>query len=105
MKRLILFPIFLSMCSFSFAGDLDDGIKLDEAINDDLKIEKNLQYIKRKALAKAQAQQSGEEGDPKVIVNTACGTGNQNFGAGANLKGATIVNLSNNTGANAVCGQ
>jgi hypothetical protein len=103
---------FLLLCSslllsFSLpliAGDLDDGIKADEPIKDDLDLDVNVQYIKRRAKAAAQMAESGKPTTGKVIVNTSCsGTGNQTFGAGANLQGATIVNLSENKGTTTVC--
>ena len=88
------------------AGDLDDGIKIDEPINDDIDLDINIQYIKRRAKAAAEATKNGDDVSKKIIVNKGCsGTGNQNFGAGANLKGTTIVNLSENKGTSTVCGQ
>jgi len=104
--KLLIFVVFFVFSYSSFAGDLDDGIKLDEPINDDLKLDTNLQYIKRRAKAKTESIQDGEENSDKIVVNDACGgTGNMNFGAGANLKGATIVNMSDNRGSSAVCEQ
>lgn len=96
--------LFFSISLPLSAGDLDDGIKLDDPIKDDLDLDVNVQYIKRRAKAAAQMAESGKASSGRVIVNDPCsGTGNQTFGAGSNLKGATIVNLSNNKGATTVC--
>ena len=81
----------------STPGDLNDGIVADEAINDDLQLKKNINFIERNAMAKSL------RGSKDVIVD--CGTGNQIFASGANLNGATIVNLSNNKNTTAVCNQ
>jgi hypothetical protein len=78
-----------------FADDLNDGITMDDAIDDQLQINKNMNFIKRNAMAKAL------RGSKNVIVD--CGSGNQIFGPGANLNGATIVNLSNNKNTTSVC--
>ena len=104
MKYLILF-ILLSISFCVIAGDLDDGIQADEAINDDLRLDTNIQFITQRAKSAQQSAKDGKKTSGKIIVNDPCGTGNQNFGAGANLKGATIVNLSNNKGTTVVCGQ
>ncbi|MDX2504694.1 MAG: hypothetical protein QNL62_09490 [Gammaproteobacteria bacterium] len=97
--------MFFLLISFSVvADDLDDGVKLDEPINDDINLDVNIQFIKRRAKAAAESVQNGNDVNNKIAVNTACGgTGNQSFGAGSNLTGATIVNLSDNRGSSAVC--
>jgi len=101
-KILILIP--LTFVLNANAGDLDDGIKADTPINDDIKLDKNVQFIIRKAKTAATQTANGKNPGNNVIVNKECGgAGNQNFGAGSNLRGATIVNLSDNKGANAVC--
>lgn len=81
------------------ADDLNDGIAIDEPINDDLQLNTNVEFIKRNALAKAnRAIKNG------TSTSDGCGgAGNQTFGPGANLRGATIINLSNNKGAQSVC--
>ncbi len=97
-KKISLAASLIVACSSTsgFAGDLDDGIALDTPINDDLQLGINVEFIKRNAKAKAKRGASNK--------NSGChGAGNQTFGAGANLKGATIVNLSNNKGASTVC--
>ncbi len=95
-KNISLVVFFLVACSPSYAGDLDDGIALDTPINDDLRLDINVDFIKRNAKAKAKRGAANNS-------NGCEGTGNQSFGAGSNLKGATIVNLSDNKGSSTVC--
>lgn len=71
------------------AGDLDDGIGIDEKLDDSLQSEPNLVFIVNHA--KAKARQSNNE--DTITEN---GAGNINIGAGSDLKGATIINLSDN---------
>ncbi len=90
--------LLLIFCLYSntlMAGsDLDDGIDASDALEDSIQIQKNIQFIIRNAKAKA-------ERDSAI---TGCdGAGNQTFAPGTNLKGATIINLSKNTGAASVC--
>jgi len=98
MKKIIIYLLayFLAV-NASYADDLDDGIGLDEAIEDKIQLKPNIDYIRRSAIARARrAQDRG--------TAAACnGIGNQIFGAGSNLKGATIINLSDNKGTSAVC--
>ena len=95
-KSYIYLFIFYLVSSPLYADDLDDGIGIDEAIDDKLQLEINIDYIKRSAIAKARrAEAKGNSG--------CSGIGNQSFGPGANLKGATIVNLSDNKGTSSVC--
>jgi hypothetical protein len=97
MKKKIIYCLMLIGCfavNPSYASDFDDDIELDEPIDDSIKLKPNIQFIKRNALAKAN----------RAKKNNGCtGTGNLTFETGANLKGATIVNLSNNKGTSAVC--
>ncbi len=103
--KYLIFIALLSVTVYVSADDLDDGIKLDEPLNDDINLDVNIQFIKRRAKAAAESVQNGGSAGGKVIVNTGCGgTGNQIFGAGSDLKGATIVNLSDNKGTSTVCG-
>lgn len=94
--------VFPVLNQSAIAGDLDDGIGIDQRISDDLKLDNNNEYIVTKATTKArQAQIKGKkDGD---IVN-ADGTGNISIAPGADLKGATIINLSNNKGSTVVSG-
>ena len=93
---LFLSLLILLLCNSLNADEFDGGIPIGEPITDKLDKSLNIQYIKRNAMAKAKRGSS--------IGNTECGgTGNQTFGPGANLQGATIVNLSDNKGANSTC--
>ncbi|MGR9052070.1 MAG: hypothetical protein ACU84J_05425 [Gammaproteobacteria bacterium] len=93
----LLFSLLLAAASVN-AGDLDDGIGIDEEINDNMQLNSNIDFIKRNALAKAKRKTKNGQSD-----DGCGGTGNQSFGPGANLRNATIVNLSNNKGASSVC--
>ncbi|WP_341326995.1 hypothetical protein [Methylotuvimicrobium sp. KM2] len=94
--RLCTFLLFIGLpVTPLLANDLDDGIGIDEPINDNIQLNPNIDFIKRNALAKARRN---------TDQNSGCGgTGNQTFGPGANLQNATIVNLSDNRRANSVC--
>lgn len=82
------------------ADDLDDGIGIDNPIDDGLDLDKNINFIKRSAIAKSKSK----SGQSNSSQSGGCdGTGNIKIGAGSNLKGATIVNLSNNKGTSSVC--
>jgi hypothetical protein len=81
----------LFLAPFSVAGDLDDGIGIDEPISDDIEAEKNISFIVVRAKARARNTDSD-----KVIINDENGVGNISIGAGTDLDGATIINLSDN---------
>jgi hypothetical protein len=103
MKNIILI-LFVLSGQWAVAGDLDDGIKMDEAINDDLKLDTNIQFIKAQAKAASQAKADGKTITSNVIVNDECGgTGNQVFGVGTDLSNAVIVNISDNRGSSTAC--
>lgn len=103
MKRIIMI-LFLLSGQWLYAGDLDDGIAIGEAINDDIKPDTNLQFIMSQVKAKTTAKKNGKTTSSNIIVNDGCGgTGNQVFGAGSNLNNATIVNISDNRGSNTAC--
>jgi len=92
-----VFQILILFCASSgiYADEFDGGIPLDTPVSDKLEKSPNIEFIKRNALTKAQQG---------AAINTLdCGTGNQTFGPGADLKGATIVNLSDNKGATSAC--
>ncbi len=89
--------LLIISCSFSvFANDLDDGIGLDEPINDDLKIDTNVQFIKRKALAKSKGKSSNAGG-------MSCGIGSVCIQSGSDVKEINVV--SDNKGSTNVSGQ
>jgi|CXWL01.1.fsa_nt_gi hypothetical protein len=99
MKKIVFVWFVISHFFFiplSWSDDLNDGIKIDDPIDDKLGFSKNINFIKQQAKAK---MNSG-----KAIVNDGCqGTGNINVAPGANLKNATIVNLSDNKNSSTVC--
>jgi hypothetical protein len=100
-KKLFFGVVILTVSLSGYAGDLDDGIDADELIIDDLENELNIEFIKRNARAKAKrGAAGGSEG-----AGGCGGSGNIQFAAGANVQGATIINLSDNTGSTVVCTQ
>lgn len=100
-KKFCIFFLLVCIVSSPYAADdLDDGMGGDDPIDDNLQLNKNVDYIKRSAVAKARRY----EASGKKSANSGCGgAGNQSFGPGTDLKGATIINLSNNKGASSVC--
>ncbi len=80
---------------YCLGNDLNDGIKLDEPINDQLEKTKNISYIEQYAMMKIK--------NGTAIITGCQGTGNIAIGPRTNLSNATIVNLSNNQNASAVC--
>ncbi len=90
-----VFFFLLLLGSSVSASDLDDGIAIDKPIDDSIKAGKNINFIVTKAKSKAKTA----KGSSSVRV-TKAGEGNINIGAGADLKGATIINLSTNKGNN-----
>jgi hypothetical protein len=103
LKKTSLFlslSLLVGSATVSYADDFDGGIPIDDLIDDKLETTLNIEFIKRNAKSKAlRGAAKGKKG-----VNQDCGgTGNQTFGPGANLQGATIVNLSDNKGATSVC--
>lgn len=101
MKTPII-AIFLMTSTTLVAGDLDDGIALDGAgssTNDNLKINKNYQFVKSKAKARVErARYSGT-----LIKNDDCGSGNMRFNNARFGANSVIVNESNNKGAVSSC--
>lgn len=78
------------------AADLDDGIPIDEPIHDQLRTQKNIPYIVLKA--KMQARRKGTSDSAEV------GSGNIIVGPGTDLKGAVLINDSDNSGTVAIAG-
>jgi len=87
----------LLLCGSATASDLDDGIGIDKPIDDSIKPSQNINYIVTKAKSKAKTSMTGS--GARVVKS---GMGNIDIGAGSNLKGATIINLSTNKGNNVV---
>lgn len=97
-KAIIFLCLFPLLGGPLCADDLDGGIALDDlVIKDNLENTLNIEYIKRNARAKAlRGAASGQS-------QGCSGVGNQTFGPGAKLQGATIINLSDNKGTTSVC--
>ena len=98
LNRLLLI-IFLSPI-IAAAGDLDDGIPLDDSIDDSNALQKgvNIPFILMKAKGK-------ELTGSRVITSkdSAAGQGNIIIGPGANIApGTVIINNSDNRGATAI---
>lgn len=89
--------LFLLLSTAALANDLDDGIDIDTAINDDLNLGKNVRFITRKALAKA------KNGQKNSNSSGTCGSGNITIGPGSKVK--EVINVSTNKGTTAVCGR
>lgn len=85
----VLAAVLIAVGGTVQAGDLDDGIGIDEKIDDSLQSGPNLTFIVNHA--KSKARQSNSENT--IREN---GAGNITIGAGSDLKGATIINLSDN---------
>ncbi len=93
-SRLILFSTILISGVVS-SGDLDDGIGIDEVINDDLKPSVNIPFILMKAKAAESRGERGLTNSRPVITTGEGGQGNQTFGVGTKFgAGTTIINAS-----------
>lgn len=94
-KIILLF--FLCLSSNGYADDLNDGIDIDKPIDDGIGLDKNIQFIIRKSLARAS---SGKKKGSQVNV---CGSGNIVIGAGSKVK--EVTNISSSKGTIALCGK
>lgn len=95
--RLLLISLFLVVTN-SYANDLDDGIGIDTKIDDGLDLGKNVKFIVRKGLSKANGKSGGKDSQSGT-----CGSGNVVIGAGSKIK--EVYNISTNKGTTAVCGK
>ncbi|VAW85535.1 hypothetical protein MNBD_GAMMA16-161 [hydrothermal vent metagenome] len=95
--RCATYCCLLILCGNAAGSDLDDGMGIDKPIDDSIKPSQNINYIVTKAKSKAKTSMTGS--GARVVK---AGMGNINIGAGTNLKGATIINLSTNKGNNVV---
>ena len=82
------------LCTPAWGSDLDDGIAIDEPVNDSVQVDTNTIFTVVHAKTKARAQSSGSSTD--TVTADGNGLGNINIGAGVDLSGATIINLSDN---------
>jgi len=97
--RLAVISLFLMIGNIAYANDLDDGIGIDNAIDDGLDLGKNTKFIVRKSLARQKSdQKSGSSSQ-----SGSCGSGNIVIGAGSKIK--EVINISTNKGTTAVCGK
>jgi hypothetical protein len=75
------------------SGDLDDGIPLDDALNDDLKPTLNIPFILMKAKGDELRAKKGIKSSRPVITTGDGGQGNITFGVGTKIApGTTIIN-------------
>lgn len=94
-----LLPI-LCISLNSFADDLDDGLDGDSiSSSSDLKLNKNILALKRRAKSAIEREKRGEKGSRSWV----CGSGNIIVEKGAGVR--SVVNLSDNRGTVAVCGK
>lgn len=82
-KLVVLFLLCIFVVPV-LAGDLDDGIAIDEKIDDELTTERNLDFQVLHAKTKSNS------------VSETTGVGNIDLGVGNDLRGATIINVSDN---------
>ncbi len=95
---------FILLPGMGLGGDLDDGIELDEALDDSNALQKgiNVPFILMKAKGK---ELTGKRTGNKLITSrdSQAGQGNIIFGPGAKIApGTVIINRSDNRGATAV---
>lgn len=91
--KVLVLPFILMACN-TYATDFDDGIEVDTPIEDGIKTDTNIQFIKSKAKSKARRGNGS---------NT-CGVGSVVIEAGADVpKEINIVGDFKNT--TAVCGK
>ena len=101
LNRSILSHAFRAMLILPincFATNFNDGINVDGPIKDVIKEEVNSEFISQRAVAASRTRKI------KILSTdeNSAGIGNIIIGPGANLKGAIIINKSDNTGAAAV---
>ncbi len=79
----------------TYSNDLDDGIALDDPINDDLKRTVNIPFILMKAKGAELRAKKGLNSSRPVISQGENGQGNITFGIGSKIApGTTIINSS-----------
>ncbi len=103
-KAIFLASVLLFLPGASLGGDLDDGIELDEPLDDANALQKgiNVPFILMKAKGK---ELTGKRTGNKLITSkdSSAGQGNIIFGPGAKIApGTVIINRSDNRGATAV---
>lgn len=103
-KTLLFASVLILLPGISLSGDLDDGIELDEALDDSNALQKgiNVPFILMKAKGK---ELTGKRTGNKLITSkgSEAGQGNIIFGPGAKIApGTVIINKSDNRGATAI---
>ncbi len=89
----------LFMTPYSYGDgslDLDDGIEFDELIDDSIPLDINRSFIKVSSIAFSGVSNKNSDNSSQSITDS--GAGNINVGPGVDLRGATIINLSENKG-------
>lgn len=106
--RIFFHPCVITIIAVFSAGiascnDLDDGIALDEPLNDDLKTTVNIPFILMKAKAAELRSKKGIESSRPVITQGENGQGNITFGLGTKIApGTTIINSSEIKNSNSI---
>lgn len=103
-SMFLLAGVLFLVPSLALSGDLDDGIELDEPLDDSNALQKgiNVPFILMKAKGK---ELTGKRTGNKLITSkdSQAGQGNIIFGPGAKIApGTVIINKSDNRGATAV---
>ena len=97
--HLIFLLLVCCVANTAIANDLNDGIAIDEKIDDSLKKEFNSNFIVSKSKSRAKARLKRGDDSKTILLEDGIsnsGVGNIQIGAGADLQGATIINLSTN---------
>ncbi len=94
---LVLAFIVPSLLLADGSADLNDGIVIDDFIDDAIQTDINRSFIQVVSMVRS------SNGSKNFILNgrssdASAGAGNINIGAGTDLRGATIINLSENNG-------
>ena len=94
---VVMCAVFI-LSSPCMATNYNDGINADGPIKDVIKEEINSEFISQRAVAASRTRKL------KILSTdeNSAGIGNIIIGPGANLKGAIIINKSNNNGAAAI---
>jgi len=99
MKIVLL--LWLLVLSPVYANDLDDGIQIDEPVNDDLQSPFNIEFLKRRVMAKTYSLKNSKK---TYADQTVCGFGNIIIQPGSKIPVGTIFyNGSDNKNNNALC--
>ncbi|MCX8049464.1 MAG: hypothetical protein N3A55_07370 [Methylohalobius sp.] len=103
-KTILFASALIFLPGLSLGGDLDDGIELDESLDDSNALQKgiNVPFILMKAKGK---ELTGKRTGNKMITSrdSSAGQGNIIFGPGAKIApGTVIINRSDNRGATAI---